>query len=154
MDFFLVRHGEAKPETEDSRRPLTRRGQEEVEAVARATSDRGVQVRRIFYSEKLRAKETAEILARYLSPVGGAGEFKGLAPEDDPMLAKAELEAAEGSLMLVGHLPHLGRLTSMLVTGDSEKEVVNFPAAAVFCLSQGGKSWKLHWTLDPADLRE
>lgn len=149
MDFFLVRHGEAKAEHEDPKRPLSDQGRREVERVARAAAAKEIRVDEILHSGKLRARQTAEILARFLSPGGGVREIAGLAPEDDPLLAKAELEAADMPLMLVGHLPHLGRLASLLVAGDCEKKVVEFPAAALVCLIRTPGAWRLGWTLTP-----
>ncbi|MBI3989381.1 MAG: hypothetical protein HY347_07165 [candidate division NC10 bacterium] len=50
--------------------------------------------------------------------------------------AKAVLEAAQEPLMLVGHLPHLSRLTSALLVGDPEREVIRFRMGAIVCLSK------------------
>lgn len=149
MDLFLVRHGEARTASEDPRRPLSDQGRREVEKVARAAAARGIKVSKILHSDKLRAKQTAEILAGILSPGGGIREITGLSPDDDPLLAKAKLEAAETALMLVGHLPHLGRLASLLVAADCEKKVVDFPAASMACLTRVAGAWKLGWTLAP-----
>lgn len=149
MEFYLVRHGEARPEHEDPRRPLSDRGRKGVEKVARALAAKKINVAEILHSEKLRARETAEILARRLSPRRGLREIKGLSPEDDPIVAKGELDAAEEPLLLAGHLPHLGRLVSLLVKGDPEIHVVDFPPAAVVCLSRTKGAWKLRWTLTP-----
>lgn len=150
MDAYLVRHGEAKSEAEDVRCPLSERGREEVERVARAMAKKGLEVYQIFHSDKVRAKETAEILARFLSPCKGMCEFKGLGPQDDPLIATEELKTTQNSLMLVGHLPHLGRLASLLVAGNFHGKTIEFPAAAVVCLSQRNGGWKVSWTLDPA----
>lgn len=128
---------------------MSEKGRREVEEVARAAAEREIRVSAILHSGKLRAKETAEILAQSLSPHGGVREIKGLSPEDDPLVARAELEAAEAPLMLVGHLPHLGRLASLLVTGDAEKDIVDFPPAAIVCLSHAQGEWQLRWTLTP-----
>ena len=147
MDYFLVRHGEARSENEDGLRILTPRGKKEVKAVAQLLLERGVSIQRIFHSEKLRAKETAEILACHLLPSGGVSEIKGLGPNDNPMMAKTKLENAKNPIMLVGHLPHLGRLTSALVTGDSGREVINLPVASVMCLSRKKNVWNIKWTL-------
>jgi phosphohistidine phosphatase len=149
MDFFLVRHGEAKPEYDDARRPLTEDGRSGVEKVARAAAAKKIKIDRILHSEKLRAKETAEILAGMLSPARGVREISGLAPEDDPLPAKAEIEAADESLILVGHLPHLSRLAGLLLTGDGEKKVVDFAPATMVCLSRAGRAWSLSWILGP-----
>ena len=59
---------------------------------ARAAAARQIKIAEILHSEKLRAKETAEILTRFLSPARGVREISGLSPEDDPLSAKAELE--------------------------------------------------------------
>jgi phosphohistidine phosphatase len=149
MDFFLVRHGEAKSDLEDTRRPLSARGRLDVEKIARAAAAKKLEVSEILHSDKLRAKQTAEILARFLAPAGGVRQIAGLAPEDDPMFVKAELDAADASLMLVGHLPHLGRLAALLVTNDSEREVAHFSPATMICLARGAAAWQLRWTLAP-----
>ncbi len=149
MDFFLVRHGEAEPGRQDARRPLSARGRRDVERIARAAAAKKISVGEIVHSDKLRARETAEILARILAPAGGVRQASGLGPEDDPMIAKVELDAAEGSLMLVGHLPHLGRLAALLVAGDGEREVAQFAPATMVCLARGDGAWKIRWTLRP-----
>lgn len=149
MEIYLVQHGESKPESEDPERPLTDKGKAEVEAVACYIAERGVKVAQIFHSGKLRAKQTAELFARYLVPVQVVKEQKGLAPLDDPHEAKLIVEQAEKSLMLVGHLPHLSRLVSLLVLGDTEKEVVRFRMGGVVCLSRKDDIWELNWVLPP-----
>lgn len=149
MDFYLVRHGEAKSELEDPGRPLNDHGRGQVEKVSRALAAKGIRVSKILHSDKLRAKETAETLARYLSPAGGTSEVKGLAPEDDPSWFKTELDLAGESLMLVGHLPHLGRLAALLVAGDAERNVTDFPPATVVCLSRALEKWELRWIVTP-----
>jgi phosphohistidine phosphatase len=56
--------------------------------------------------------------------------------------------------MIVGHLPHLSRLASLLVLGEAEKEVVRFRMGAVVCLARSGESWSIDWTLIPAFARQ
>lgn len=149
MDFYLVRHGAAKAEHEDPRRPLSDQGRRDVAKIARAAAAKSIKIAEILHSDKLRAKETAEILARYLSPRGGVREIQGLSPQDDPLVAKAELEAAEQPVMLVGHLPHLSRLTILLLMGDSQNENINFATAAVVCLARKEEIWEVNWLLTP-----
>ncbi len=151
MEAFLVRHGEAKSEHEDPKRPLSGPGRKGVEKVARALAAKRITVGEILRSDKLRAKETAEILARSLLPRAGVREIRGLAPEDDPWLAKGVLEAASEPLMLVGHLPHLSRLASLLVKGDPGRQVVDFQPAAAVCLCRADGTWEVRWTLTPAE---
>ena len=151
MDFYLVRHGQAKPDYEDSRRPLSDSGRWDVEKIARAAAAKEIKVAEILRSDKLRAKETAEILAGFLSPARGIREIPGFSPEDDPLVAQADLEVAAESLMLVGHLPHLGRLAALLLVGDSEKKVVDFAPATMVCLARGRGIWSLGWILNPEE---
>ncbi len=151
VDFYLVRHGEAVPETSHSQRPLTPLGREDVERLGRCAAARNVRPSAILHSGILRAQQTAEILAQHLAPPGGAHPISGLLPQDDPFVAKAEMEAAEQSLVLVGHLPHLNRLIAVLTHGDAQSESVEFRPATMVCCSFDGRAWKISWilTLEP-----
>ncbi len=149
MNFYLVRHGDAVPETSDSQRPLSRLGREQVERVGQAAAARQVQVSAIFHSGILRAEQTAEILAAHLESAPGVQRITGLAPQDDPAIAKAELEAAQASVMLVGHLPHMGRLAGLLINRDAEQDAVEFAPATVVCVSHQSSRWQLVWVLGP-----
>ena len=147
MNFYLVRHGDAVSETSDPGRPLSRIGQEQVEQVARAAATRQAQVSAIFHSGILRAEQTAEIMARHLVPDLGVQRITGLAPQDDPAIARAELEISPASVMLVGHLPHMGRLAGLLINGDAERDAVEFAPATVACVSHQSSLWQLVWVL-------
>ncbi|MBI2534321.1 MAG: phosphohistidine phosphatase SixA [Deltaproteobacteria bacterium] len=149
MDFYLVRHGDAVLESLDPQRPLSRLGQEQVERVARAAAARQAQVSAIFHSGILRAQQTAEILAAHLGPALGVQRMSGLAPQDDPAIAKAELEAAPAPVMLVGHLPHMGRLAGLLINGDADRDAVGFAPATIVCISRESSLWQLVWLLGP-----
>ena len=149
MNFYLVRHGEAVSERVDPQRPLTQVGREEVERVARSALAREFRVSAIFHSGILRAQQSAEILAEHLAPAIKVQQISGLLPQDDPMIAKAELEAAERSVMLVGHLPHMNRLAALLINGDLSREVVKFSPATMVCCSRDGSHWKIAWKLAP-----
>jgi phosphohistidine phosphatase len=146
---YLVQHGEAKPDAEDPARALTDRGREEVRRVARHAAALGLQLAEIRHSDKLRARQTAEIFAAALSPARGIREMDGLAPADDPGKAQAEVESAVESLMLVGHLPHIGRLASSLLVGEPEQEIIRFRNGAIICLVQAEGRWLLQWILTP-----
>src|SRR5512136_2962902 len=104
MEIYLVQHGEAKPESEDPQRPLTERGHSEVEKVARYAAGLRLQVSLILDSGKLRARQTAEILAQHLAPPQGIRELNRLAPADDPKVAEVLIRQAGSPIMLVGHL--------------------------------------------------
>jgi phosphohistidine phosphatase len=149
VNFYLVRHGDAVSDTLDSRRPLSRIGQEQVEKAARAVAARQAQVSAIFHSGILRAEQTAEILAGHLGPARGVQRMSGLAPQDDPAIARAELETSPASVMLVGHLPHMNRLAGLLIYPNADQSAVEFAPATVVCVSHQGSLWQLVWVLGP-----
>jgi phosphohistidine phosphatase len=150
MDFYLVRHGEAVSQAVDGRRPLTPQGRRDVERIGRAAAERGIKPGQIFHSGLLRAQQTAEILSESIGAIEGVRELVGLRPDDDPAIVKAELEASTVSLMLVGHLPYMSRLTSCLVTGDADRQLVEFAPATVLGLSYEDNRWKILWKLTTA----
>ncbi|MEJ2181896.1 MAG: phosphohistidine phosphatase SixA [Nitrospirota bacterium] len=146
MLLYLVQHGKPKTKEEDPGRPLSEQGEEDVRAMAEFLSH-GVTIRRIFHSGKLRAKQTAEVLAARLG--GEAGEADGLNPMDDPGIWEDRLAEETEDMMLVGHLPHLGRLASVLLTGDAGAEIVEFQQGGVACLEKGNGRWQLRWMVVP-----
>ena len=154
MEVYLVQHGESKSETEDPERPLTDRGREEVDAVARRMADLGIEVVQVVHSSKLRAKQTAELFAQHLVPPQGIAQRESLAPLDDPDEAKDFVSRAQEPLMIVGHLPHLSRLASLLVLGKAEREIVKFKMGAVVCLVRSGETWSVDWAFVPAFARQ
>ena len=149
MEIYLVRHGEAVSEYVDPAQPLHERGHSEVSRLARHAARIGLSVAEIRHSTKLRAKQTAEILAAHLVPVRGVHEVEYLAPSADPGRAQDAVENATEPLMLVGHLPHLARLASLLLMGDAHREIVRFRTAAMARLERTDRGWALTWILTP-----
>ncbi len=149
MELLLVQHGKSKPKDEDPERALTVEGREEVERMAEWASQIGLAPGLICHSGKLRAYQTAETMARALSPPEGVKEIEGLAPMDDPTIAGELVEAEETAMMLVGHLPHLSRLASLLLTGDPEVEPIAFQNGGIVKLERGESGWSLDWIVIP-----
>ena len=154
MKVYLVQHGEAKSEKEDPERPLTDKGKEDVESIAHYVAKCKIEVAEILHSGKLRSKQTAELFAQYLSPLKGIREVEGLAPLDDPHKAQELVQMTEKPLMLVGHLPHLTRLASLLVLGTPDKEIIKFTMAGVVCLVRSDDVWSIKWALTPELIRK
>ncbi|MEJ2069681.1 MAG: phosphohistidine phosphatase SixA [Syntrophobacterales bacterium] len=151
MFLYLVQHAEAKGKEEDPARDLTEKGRQDVERVARYLKGLEVQVRQIFQSGKTRAHSTANILAAQVNPVAGVSEAPGLAPLDDPGIWAERLQNLDEDIMLVGHLPHLGRLAALLLSGDQERSVVNFQMGGVVRLGRlDAGQWAIDWMVVPA----
>jgi phosphohistidine phosphatase len=154
MTLFLVQHGEAKQENEDPDRSLTDRGAEVVERMAAWAARMGMKVDEIRHSGKRRAEQTATIFANHLNPSSGVTDLKGLSPNDDVTTVVASLQGDQESVMLVGHLPHLSRLVSLLVTGNPEREIVRFRNAGIVCLTHKEAMWAIEWVMQPNLLAE
>jgi phosphohistidine phosphatase len=150
MFLYLVQHAEAKKEEEDPMRPLSEKGLLDIGRVAAYISRLGIKIDAIFHSNKLRAKQTAEVLSSHLTPSGGIAEKDRLSPLDDPKTWAERLKEMTGSVMLTGHQPHLGKLASLLLCGDEDKNIVLFRMAGVVCLGRDDSgTWSLQWMLIP-----
>jgi phosphohistidine phosphatase len=152
MLLYLVQHGEAKKEEEDPARPLSEKGKNDVIRTASFLSRLDAAALRILHSGKLRAEQTAGIMASALThpPSGELSGTDGLSPLDDPGIWEDRLKYMSEDVMLVGHLPHLGRLSSGLLCGDKEKNVVSFRMGCIVCLGRDDKGlWSLHWMITP-----
>jgi phosphohistidine phosphatase len=154
MKLYLMQHGEARPEQEDPARPLTDRGRTEVERVARAAARLELGITQVVHSGKLRARQTAEIVAACLEPPPALGEMSGLGPNDEPRIAAEEVGVLSAPRLLVGHLPHLGRLASVLILGDGDRGFVAFRMGGLVCLARGEDGWRLAWALTPELVRD
>jgi phosphohistidine phosphatase len=149
VEVYLVQHGEARPESEDPERPLAYAGRAQVEAAAQHLAACGITVSRILHSGKLRARQTAGIFAQYLDPAVDVMKQDGLGPNDDPEIAMQVLTRSREPVMIVGHLPHLSRLASLLVLGDADRSMVSFQMGGVVCLGSGDGGWMVRWALVP-----
>jgi phosphohistidine phosphatase len=149
MELYLVQHGQATSKDEDAARPLTEGGREDVVRVARFAATAGVRPAAVYHSGKLRARQTAEILAAELW-AGEASKAPGLLPNDDPAAAAGMLDSLDSPAMLVGHLPQLSGLCSLLVAGDSELQVVRFRTGGIVGLAKDESgTWGMNWMLTP-----
>jgi phosphohistidine phosphatase len=71
---------------------------------------------------------------------------------DDPAAWAERLEVMDMDVMLVGHLPHMSRLASLLLLWDSGREVLDFAPGTVACLEKVG-GWRVKWMISPDTLR-
>jgi phosphohistidine phosphatase len=149
MHLFLMHHGEAKPAETDPARGLTAKGVADVRNVAAHLQKLNLDIKKIYHSGKTRAHETASILAAQLSPVRGMVEAAGLDPQDDPEIWHERLKALDEETVLVGHLPHLRKLASLLLCGDSERTVVHLKMGGIVCLRRLEDGWSLEWAVSP-----
>lgn len=151
MRVYLVQHAKALSEEEDESRPLSKAGQEDIARIAEyAGQQLNLSIDQILHSGKTRAKQTAEILAEQLNPSEGVTQGDSLSPLDDVTKWGEHIQETDRVLMLVGHLPHLGRLASFLITGDKDAEVISVRNAALNCLERNiDESWVVRFIISP-----
>ncbi len=147
---ILVRHGEAMSEQQDPRRPLTQRGQDQARAAGRWLARHRFPAQRILHSTKLRARQTAEIIAAELQQSLPLEECHALGPTDDvrPMADRLGQEQY-GSLIVVGHLPFLARLVGHLTVGDASREFAGFEECALALLCDMNGQWTIWCLMQP-----
>jgi phosphohistidine phosphatase len=154
MRVYLVQHGKAKSAEEDPNRGLTDEGRAEVTQIAEFLAALRITLSLIQHSGKARAEETAHIFATSMRCTAGPYHTTGLDPSDDPVSTANFLKVYTDDLLIVGHLPHLEHLASLLLTGSMDRRPVKFANAGVVCLEkdQNG-AWTLIWAVIPELLR-
>jgi len=161
MNLFFLRHGKAQPRSPkwrpDSKRPLTREGENGMFDVARGIRALDVSFDVILTSPYARALRTAEILAEAYDSQK-LFETARLASDADATEIINEINenfSAAGKIVLVGHEPFMSRLISTLLTGDGgmalELKKAGFCKLAIEKLVFG-KCACLNWLLTPKQL--
>jgi len=114
--LVIVRHAEAASGEPDELRPLTAEGRDVARALGQRLADEGLEPDAVLTSPLLRARETAQELAR---PAG-------LEPEPDERLApgataeavQAAAEERGQTVIVVGHQPDCSRIAAALGGGE------------------------------------
>lgn len=160
VHLYLMRHGIAEDlgaggVTRDRDRRLTPKGARRVHGVAEGLRELEIEPELILSSPLVRARETARIVAEVLGIERRLEYSPHLAiPPDSPRLLQQlnALKPVPGSVLLVGHEPHLGELATWLVTGRDTPGIA-FRKAGVCCLEvghlQAGRCATLAWMLPP-----
>jgi len=153
MDLYLMQHGQATTETEDPERPLTDAGRAAVQRVAQRARAADVRISGCLHSGKLRAAQTAQLLVREIGVEPRVEARPGLAPNDPvvPVALWLRTGTEHQSLALVGHMPFLGRLASLLVVGDEQAQVVGFQMGGLVKLEPkvDRDGFSVAWALPP-----
>jgi phosphohistidine phosphatase len=150
MKLYLVQHAKAASEQEDPQRSLTEAGRKELQKAAAFAGRLDLSVERIWHSGKIRAAQTAEILAEAVTLKDGSVAREALGPNDDVTPVARKLGAAEKDVMIVGHLPFLSRLASLLLTGSESGDTVTFRNAGIVCVERGADGrWHICWVVTP-----
>jgi phosphohistidine phosphatase len=150
MHLYLVRHASAEDRAEDALRPLSAEGRTEIRRVAEHLAAHGLKDLEIWHSPLLRATQTAETLAKALASEDRLEEEAALSPGQPISTLVPRLTSHAHDLMLVGHQPFLGRLCSLLLSGQTDADFIGLAKAGVACLAHDDDGpWTLVWLLRP-----
>ena len=143
-----MQHGDAVDKSVDPERPLSQQGIDDILRLAWRMQSMGVQLAHILHSGKLRAEQSAEIIAQEVAPGVNPVEMDGLNPNDDPSVIAEEIQKASENLLIASHMPLVSRLSSFLLTGNAETEFASQPGT-LFCLEKVDGRWRLVCMIRP-----
>ncbi len=150
MKLFLVQHAKAASKEVDPDRPLTVEGRLDIRKVAAFIEPLNLAVDNLWHSGKNRALQTAEILAKVITVENEMAAHDGLAPNDDILAIKDSIVFAGQDIMIVGHLPFVAKLASLLLTGSESSGSVAFRQGGIVCLScEDDNRWQINWMIIP-----
>jgi len=144
--IYFTQHGLAVDKSEDPERPLSADGITQTQAIANQLKSSSILVSHIFHSGKLRAQQTANILATTLATPSPT-QHHDLSPMDD---CKKLITALNTDYALyVGHLPHLHKVVSLLLTESEASQILQFKNSAIVCLNNDDGHYSIRWYLTP-----
>ena len=150
MKLYLVQHAKAASKDIDPQRPLTEEGRRDIQKVAAFIKPLNLSVDYLWHSGKNRAQQTAEILADVVEVKKEMAAHDGLAPNDDVSTLKDEIISSWKDVIIVGHLPFLPKLASLLLTGSESSNIVTFRNGGIVCLDYSDDNqWQLNWMIIP-----
>jgi len=164
MQLFLLRHGIAvEPGTrgfeDDFARPLTDKGRRQLRKNIAAIEELASKFDLILSSPLVRAKQTAEIVAKQLKLKKRLRFTSALAPGGAAAILVRQLEREKPSpekVLLVGHEPDLSRLISLFTTGGYQMQV-DFKKGGLCKLEveklKAGQCARLAWLLTPKQMK-
>ncbi len=163
MNLYLLRHGLAvEPGTagfaRDADRPLTPEGERKLDKIAKAIEAMELSFDLVLSSPYVRARQTAEIVARALKVQKRLEFSDSLTPAGSPKKLIEfldHLRPAPEKVLLVGHEPYLGELISLLVTGHAGFTVVMKKGGLCKLSAESprfGRCAALEWLLTPKQM--
>jgi phosphohistidine phosphatase len=121
MKLYFFRHGHAEdadgPEFDDFARRLTDKGVKRTQTAAQALVKLAIKPARLYSSPRIRARQTADILAKALGISVAIREEVGFGFNTEyiePLISELE---ADDEVIFVGHEPDLSIMVSKLVSG-------------------------------------
>ena len=150
MRLYLVQHAKAESKDVDPERPLTEEGRRDIQKVAEFIKPLVLSVDYLWHSGKTRAAQTAEILSEVIETRKQMAAREGLSPNYDVKAIRDEIASAQQDIMIVGHLPFVDKLASLLLAGYESVNVVAFKQGGIVCLNYSDENkWQINWMITP-----
>lgn len=129
MELLLWRHAEAEDGEDDMKRRLTERGQRQARLMGEWLRQHQPKDLRVISSPAVRTLQTVEALKLPFQ------SHRKIGPEAcvSELIAASGWPQAGGSVLIVGHQPSLGRLASLLLSGQEAEWTIK--KGAVWWLS-------------------
>lgn len=164
MNLYIVRHAIAiKPGTpgyeDDSQRPLTDTGHKKMKKIAKGLRRLNVELDMILTSPYVRARDTANILAKEFDLKDKIAFSDNLTPpgEFEKLIKEMQENYNVSSLALVGHEPMLSSLISWLTTGNTDSRLTLKKGGVAYLVAENlyqDYRATLEWLLTPALMME
>lgn len=150
--LYILQHGEAVSKNENPDRPLSDKGRLDIQRLAENIFNDGMNIKRVLHSDKLRAEQTARIIADQLGPTINLELCSTVKPNSnvDEFIEEQSLEKrmTEGNLMIVSHMPFVSNLCSTLLTGSVEVKF-DFSPGSLACLFYQYEEWSMEFMIRP-----
>ena len=159
MEIYILRHGIAvergtRGYSKDGDRPLTKEGEEKMQQIAQILVGMDPHIDLILSSPFVRAKQTAEIVAKALDEEVTFTDH--LKPDSSPKELIAEINDEKPQrVMLVGHEPDLSQFVSLLITGSTDATIELKKGGLCKLTTERltfGQCATLNWLLTPKQL--
>jgi phosphohistidine phosphatase len=160
--LLLLRHGIAEDRAagqDDASRPLTAEGVKKTRQAAAGLAEVIEPPDLILTSPKLRARQTADLVANALDM--RAQSLDALGTQAPERIVRKLQSYRQDTLLIVGHEPTFSRIVALLCTGNADAEILELKKAGCACVEFDPESdpaadfphARLLWLLTPAILR-
>ena len=160
MNLYLLRHADAVPVggavTQDSRRPLSPRGEDDAMLMGRALALLEPNVDIIVTSPLVRAIETGEIIGKEISdhPVMHVSEHLAPGFRDNALFRELLALGGGSNMIAVGHQPDMSDFVSYLIAGSEGASVAMSAGSVAKVVVEGSEpQGLLAWLLTPEAVR-
>jgi phosphohistidine phosphatase SixA len=155
MKVYLVHHVDALPAEKDPQRHISPMGRDQADRLGDRFKALGVAPVRILHSDKQWTIDTAERIAAKLGVADKTVKTAYPINTGDALAPfMADIAAANGDIMMCGHVDYLLRSASKLVCGDEKRKVFEFKPGngSAVCIEGKGNDWYITyaWRQDHA----